>query len=34
VAALHTLKRNRNGDAKAAPAASAWKETGRSEMLR
>jgi acetyl-CoA carboxylase biotin carboxylase subunit len=34
VAALHTMKRHGNGDAKAAPPASAWKETGRSEMLR
>jgi acetyl/propionyl-CoA carboxylase alpha subunit len=34
VAALHTLKRNGNGAAKAPPAASAWKEIGRNEMLR
>ena len=34
VAALHTMKRNGNGGPKNAPAASAWKEIGRSEMLR
>jgi acetyl-CoA carboxylase biotin carboxylase subunit len=34
VAALHTLTRNGGGEARHAPASSAWKETGRSGMLR
>jgi len=34
IAALHTMKLNGNGTAKGALAASAWKETGRNEMLR
>ncbi|HUB80780.1 MAG TPA: acetyl-CoA carboxylase biotin carboxylase subunit [Bryobacteraceae bacterium] len=34
IAALHTVKRNANGAAKTAPETSAWKETGRNEMLR
>jgi pyruvate carboxylase len=34
VAALHTMTRNGNDAAKTAPAVSAWKEIGRSEMLR
>jgi len=34
IAALHTVTRNGNSAARSAPAASAWKEAGRNEMLR